>query len=277
MRNLIQFLKKFRGFLIFFILQVFVLTLFFNSKDYHRSKMTNTSSSIIGWFIEKKYNIDKHFSLSDANEKLLDANAKLKAQQPESFYLLQGDIYYVNDTLKKEQFQYIPATVINSSSNKRNNYFTLNKGSAQGVEVGMGVISDDGVIGIIADVSHHYSIVMTVLTEKSSTNVKLLKNNEYWFLTWDGLDSDFAQIDDVKRDITIEIGNDVVTRGGGTQFPEGVPVGTIEEIISKDGEQTMGLNVKLNVNYNAVYHVYVIKNMMKDEQLNLEIPYLEDE
>ncbi|MFT5818873.1 MAG: rod shape-determining protein MreC [Crocinitomix sp.] len=277
MRNLIQFLKKFRDFLIFFVLQVFVLTLFFNSKDYHRSKMTNTSSSIIGWFVEKKHNIDKHFRLSDANERLMNHNAELLSQQPNSFYVLQGDTYYVNDTLKKEQFQYIPATVINSSSTRRDNYFTLNKGTAQGIEIGMGVIADDGVVGIITDVSNHYAIVMTVLTEKSQINVKLLKNNEYWFLTWDGKDNAYAQIDAVKRDISIDLGDNVVTRGGGTQFPEGIAVGTIDEVLSKDGEQTIGLNIKLAVNYNAVYHVYVVKNVMRNEQLELEVAYFGDE
>ena len=67
------------------------------------------------------------------------------------------------------------------------------------------------------------------------------------------------------------------TRGGGTQFPEGIAVGTIDEIIPNDGEQTIGLNIKLDVNYNAVYHVYVVKNMMKDEQLNLERRFTGDE
>jgi rod shape-determining protein MreC len=277
MRKLIQFLKKFRDFLIFFVLQVFVLTLFFNSKDYHRSKMTNTSSHIIGWFVEKKHNISKHFSLSEANERLMQHNAELLAQQPNSFYVLQGDTYYVNDTLKKEQFQYIPATVINSSSTRRDNYATLNKGTAQGIEVGMGVIADDGVIGIVTDVSSHYALVMTILTEKSNINVKLLKNNEYWFLSWDGENNNYAQIDDVKRDISIEIGDQVVTRGGGTQFPEGIAVGTISEVLTKDGEQTIGLNIKLDVNYNSIYHVYVVKNLMRNEQLKLEQGYFEDE
>ena len=60
MQKLIQFLKKFRDFLIFFVLQVFVLTLFVKSKDYHSSRMTNTSSSVVGWFVEKKHNITKH-------------------------------------------------------------------------------------------------------------------------------------------------------------------------------------------------------------------------
>ncbi|MDA7803921.1 hypothetical protein N8987_05035 [Crocinitomix sp.] len=47
--------------------------------------------------------------------------------------------------------------------------------------------------------------------------------------------------------------------------------------MSKDGEQTISLKVKLKVNYNAVYHVYVVKNLMKDEQLELEERILENE
>ena len=156
MQNLFQFLKKFRNFLLFIVLQIFALGLFINSKDFHRSQMTNTSTHVVGWFMEKKYNITKHFNLSVANDSLVRANAELMEQLPASFYPLQGSIFYVNDTLKKQQFQYIPATVINSSNNKRNNYFTLNQGTAQGIEVGMGVIADNGVIGQIVDVSEYY-------------------------------------------------------------------------------------------------------------------------
>ncbi|MDA7803920.1 rod shape-determining protein MreC [Crocinitomix sp.] len=173
---------------------------------------------MVAWFVEKKYNIDKHFSLSDANEALIQENARLRAQLPESFYRLQGDVFYVNDTIKKQQFQYIPATVIDAKYTKRNNYFTLNQGSSQGIEIGMGVISPEGVVGIVTDVSANYSIVMTVLSEKIRVNVKLKKNNEYWLLNWDGLDYDYGQISEVKRDIPIEVGDEVVTRGGGDQI-----------------------------------------------------------
>ena len=271
MRNLRQFLLKFKDFLIFIVLQCVVLFFFINSKDYHRSKMTNTSSSLIGWFVEKNYNITKHFSLSAANEKLVAENAALRSQLPESFYQLQGHTFMVNDTILRQQFQYIPATVINASSTKRNNFFTLNQGSSQGIEIGMGVISSEGVIGQVTDVSDNYSLVMTVLSDKIRVNTKLKKNNEYWLLNWDGLDPEFAQIQKVKRDIAFEIGDEVVTRGGATRFPEGIPVGTIAEKLSgEDGEQTIGLNIKLAVNYNAVYHVYVVKNLMRAEQLELE-------
>lgn len=270
MQNLFQFLKKFRNFLLFIVLQIFALGLFINSKDFHRSQMTNTSTHVVGWFMEKKYNITKHFNLSVANDSLVRSNAELMEQLPASFYPLQGSIFYVNDTLKKQQFQYIPATVINSSNNKRNNYFTLNQGTAQGIEVGMGVIADNGVIGQIVDVSEYYSIVMTVLSDDIKINVKLAKNNEYWLLNWNGKDSEIAQIEDVKRDVPCEVGDRVITRGGDTQYPEGIPVGTIAEIVSEDGEQTISLNVNLDVNYNAVYHVYVVKNLMRQQQLEIE-------
>lgn len=277
MRKLVQFLKKFRDFLVFLLLQVLALTLFFNSRDYHRTKMMNTSSSLIGWFIEKKHNITQHFALTEANRILMEENALLRSQLPESFYQLQGDIFYVNDTLKKQQFQYIAATVINSSDNKSNNYFTLDQGAAQGIETGMGVISADGVVGIVTDVSQNYALVLTVLSDIIRINVKLEKNNEYWLLNWDGKDHDYGQIQDVKRDVPLEIGDQVVTRGGATQFPEGIPVGSIAEVVSADGEQTISLNIKLAVNFNAVYHVYVVRNLMKDEQLQLEEAILEDE
>lgn len=270
MQKLFQFLKKFRDFLIFFVLQVFVLTLFFKSKDYHNARMSNTASGMVAWFVEKKYNITKHFSLSEANKTLLAENAKLRAQLPESFYNVQGDVFYVNNTIKKQRYRYIPAIVINSSAYKRNNYFTLDQGAAQGIEIGMGVIADAGVIGIVTDVSQDFCIVMTVLAEKSKVNAKLKRNNEYWFLGWNGLDSRYGQINDVKRDIDFEIGDEVITSGNGVQFPEGVPVGKIAEIISEKGEQTISLNIELAVNYNAVYHVYIVENLMKDEQLQLE-------
>ncbi len=277
MRNLFQFLKRFRDFLIFIILQVFVLGLFVNSKNYHRSQMVNTSSELVGWFIEKKHNITKHFSLSAANDSLVRANAELRAQLPESFYPLQGHLFYVDDTLKKQQFQYISATVINSSDNKRNNYFTLNQGYAQGIEIGMGVISDQGAIGQIVDVSEDFSIVMTLLSDDIKLNVKLAKNNEYWLLNWNGKDNTMVQIRDVKRDVPFEIGDKIITRGGDTQFPEGIAVGSIANVVSEDGEQTISLNVQLDINFNAVYHVYVVKNLMKNQQIQLEERILSDD
>lgn len=276
MRRLLQFLKKFRDFIIFLLLQLFVLGLFFNSKNYHKAKMVNTSSGIVGWFVEKKHNITKHFSLSEANDSLAQENAKLRGLMPESFYQLQDKVYYVNDTLFEQQYSYIPAQVINSSDNKRDNYFTLNKGSKSGIEEGMGVISKDGAIGFVVDVSSHYAIVKTLLSENINISVKLAKNNEHWLLKWDGKDNAVAQLNGVTRDIDIKEGDEVITRGNKGIFPENQVVGTVKELISIDGKSTLDVNIDLSVNFNSVYHVYVVKNILKKEQDQLEADLFND-
>lgn len=270
MRRLLQFLKKFRDFIIFLLLQLFVLGLFFNSKNYHKAQMVNTSSGVVGWFIEKKHNITKHFNLSEANDSLSKENADLRALLPASFYQLQDRVYYVNDTLYEQQYEYIPAQVINSSDNKRDNYFTLNKGKKSGVVEGMGVISKDGIVGFVVDASNHYSIVKTVLSEDINISVKLRRNNEHWLLKWDGKDDDIVQLNGVTHDIDIEEGDTIVTRGNKGVFPENQVVGRVDEIFIEDGKSTMNVNLKLAVNYSSVYHVYVVRNLLKTEQLELE-------
>ena len=276
MRRLLQFLKKFRDFIIFLLLQLFVLGLFFNSKNYHKAQMVNTSSGLVGWFIEKKHNITKHFNLSEANDSLSKENANLRALLPESYYQLQDRVYYVNDTLYEQQYEYIPAQVINSSDNKRDNYFTINKGNKSGVVEGMGVISKDGMVGFVVDASNHYSIVKTVLSEDINISVKLRRNNEHWLLKWDGTDDEIVQLNGVTHDIDIEVGDTIVTRGNKGIFPENQVVGRVDEIFLEDGKSTMNVNLKLAVNYSSVYHVYVVRNLLKTEQLELEGELLDD-
>lgn len=270
MRRLLQFLKNFRDFIILLLLQLFALGLFFNSKNYHKAAMVNTSSGLIGWFVEKKHNITKHFNLSEANDSLAAENAHLRALMPESYYRLQDRVFYVDDTLYEQQYEYIPAQVINSSDNRRDNYFTLNKGLKSGVTEGMGVISKDGIIGFVVDASEHYSIVKTVLSENINISVKLHKNNEHWLLKWDGEDNNIVQLNGVTHDIDIAEGDTIVTRGNRGLFPENQMVGKVHEIFTVDGKSTVNVNVKLSVDFGSVYHVYVVRNYLKNEQESIE-------
>lgn len=263
--------------MIFIVLQIFVLGLFFNAKNYHKAQLFNTSSELIGWFVEKKHNITKHFSLADENKKLSEENAHLLDMLPESFYQLQGDLWYINDKLYKQQYERISAEVINSTTNTRDNYFTLNKGAAGGIKKGMGVLSESGIIGFVTDVSDYYAIVKTILSENINIPVKLKKNDEHWLLKWDGYSDEIAQVNGVNRDIDIAKGDTIVTRGGNGMFPVGIPVGVVSELISKDGKQTWDVNIKLSVNFSAVNYVYVINNLFQAEQTALENRVLENE
>ncbi|MBK6952533.1 MAG: rod shape-determining protein MreC [Crocinitomicaceae bacterium] len=277
MRKLFKFLRKFRDFLIFFVLQIIVLGFFFNSRNYHKAQLFNTSSVFISWFVEKKYNITKHFDLEETNQKLMLENAYLLSKSPQSFYRLQDRIYYIQDTLYKQQYEYVPAEVLNSTTTKRDNYFTLNKGSLTGIRKGMGVMSKEGIVGFVFSVNDHFSTVKTVLSDNINIPVKLKKNNEHWLLKWDGYDQQIAQVNGVNRDIDIAVGDTVVTRAGKGMFPSGIMVGVVDELISQDGKQTWDVNIRLAVDFSSVTYVYVIKNLFQNEQRELELRLFENE
>jgi rod shape-determining protein MreC len=277
MKNLLNFLKKFRDFLVFLFLQVFILSLFFNSKNYHKASFINSSSSVSGWMLNKRYGISKHFLLETQNDSLAHANAYLLENQSDDFYHLQNRIYSINDSLYEQQYEYIPATVINSTTNKRNNYITVNIGSLQGIEKEMGVISTDGIVGFVVDVSSHYSVIKTILSDKVNISVKLLEQKGVkGQIKWDGRDNTTCQLHGVTSDTRIEGNETVITRSSKGIFPEGIKIGTISNNVENNGSLTLDINIKLSTNFNTLSTVYIVNNLLKTEQLQLEKQYFHE-
>jgi len=68
----------------------------------------------------------------------------------------------------------------------------------------------------------------------------------------------------------IHIGDTIVTSGFSTVFPEGLPVGTIENTIKEKGENYNSVKVRLFTNFSALSEVMVVVNALKDEQLSIE-------
>lgn len=271
MKNLINFLKRFRDVLIFFFLQVIVLSIFFNSKNYHKTSFINTSSAVSSWITEKRNDVIKHFSLEDENKLLMEKNAQLMTYQPYSFYHLQDRIYSVNDTLFEQQYEYIPANVIKTSTNRMDNYITIDKGALQNIQDGMGVITNNGIVGFVVDVSSHYALIKTVLSERLNIAAKLKKQSDVrGQIKWDGKDYKTVQLHGITNDIKINKGDEIITKGSKGVFPQGITIGNVKKISSKNGEITLDIDIELSTNFKRLNSVYVVKNLFKTEQDQLE-------
>lgn len=273
MRNLVRFLKRFRNFLLFFVLQVFILTLFFNSKNYHKASFVNSTNAISGWILHKKYNITKHFSLEEINLDLADENARLKSKLPYSYYPLENSVFSINDTLYEQQYQYISATVINYSNHLRNNYATLNKGSLAGIKKEMGVMVENGIVGFVIDVSKHYSIVRTILSERINLVVQV--NGIMGQLDWNGKNYKVGQLKGITASSNVKVGDKVLTKGSNGHFPKGILVGSVSEVQVENGAATLSINIEISTNFSGLGQVYIVNNIFKTEQSNIEGKYYE--
>jgi rod shape-determining protein MreC len=168
-------------------------------------------------------------------------------------------------------FSFIPAQVVNNRITRLgNNYITLNKGSLAGVREDMGVLSPNGIVGVVIKVSLHFSKVIPILNPKYQPNCKIKGTDYSGTLSWDGKDSRYISLKELPQHAAFNIGDTIVTSGFSVVFPEGVPVGTVEDTFKKKGEDYNSLKVKLFTNFSALGEVLIVVNALKDERLNIE-------
>lgn len=270
MRNLIAFLRRFRVFLFFSLLQLFSLTFYVNYLVFPRNQYLTTASLITGKLLEAENDITKHYNLSANNSALQKENIQLRKKLKSSLYKISGEFIQVSDSLYQQQYAYIPATVINSTVSKRNNYFTLNIGRKQGVYRGLGVFSDKGVVGVIHNTSEHYSVVKSVLTKDINIDVTIEPIGLFGLLKWNGRDARRGSISGISNDLKIKKWSKVLTKGGSGIFPRGLSIGVVEKIKPINGEPLWDVVVKFSENFRTLQRVYIVKNLMIKEQKDLE-------
>jgi rod shape-determining protein MreC len=262
--------------LYFALLQGIALTFYFTFISFPRAQWMTTASTVTGTMLEYRNDITKHFNLSKNNTWLQTENIRLRNMLKQSRISMENktgndsSLVRINDTLWKQQYDFVAATIINSTYDKRNNYFTLNVGKAQGVERGMGVFRDDGVIGVVHNSNTHYSVVKSCLTKDINVDVLIEGSGEFGILKWDGKDPRYGSMTGVSNDLTIKKGSKVITRGGAGIYPRGIPVGVITKTEVVEGQPLWDITVKFSVDFRKVQRAYVIKNLLRDEQKDLE-------
>ena len=149
------------------------------------------------------------------------------------------------DTLS--QYYYKPASVVNNSVNKRMNYLTINKGSKHGIKKEMGVIDQHGIVGVVHNVSANYATIRSILHSESMISAGLKRFNLLRLL---GMAKETTQqivrLKDIPKHANIQIGDSVVTTTYSSIFPQGIPIGTVKEVIDKDELSFKELDVKLD-------------------------------
>lgn len=270
MRNLILFLTRNYYFILFLSLETFSVFLVIQNNHFQRAHFLNSSNAISGSIYETYSGITGYFGLKETNQKLANENVLLRNQLRQSYSQQSGTLVTVKDTLLKQQYVYLTAKVVNNSTNRKKNYLTLNAGSNQGVKNEMAVMSSEGIVGIVRDVSGNFCSVMSVLHENMRVPVNIKKYGENSILTWDGTDEWHAKMERVPSHLQLKKGDVIVTSAYSSIFPEGIMVGTIEGFEKIAGNTFYNVTVKLSTNFNRLSYVNVVNNLMKTEQTTLE-------
>lgn len=270
MKNILLFVYRNHVFFLFLILEIMALVLIARNNEFHRASMLNSSNRLTGNIYQWNSEVTEYLKLKTVNTRLAEENAALRALLAESQYDKSRMMVSVTDSSALQQYTYIPAKVVNGSTNRRNNYFTINKGLLQGVEPEMAVITSDGIVGIVKDVSKNYASVLSILHKNSSISVKLAGTGYIGSLVWDGGSPKRVQLTDIPNHVELYEGMEVVTSGYSAMFPSGIKVGKIISFDIGPGENFYDIEVETSNDLSSVSIVYVVNNLMRIEQIELE-------
>ncbi|OFY87448.1 MAG: rod shape-determining protein MreC [Bacteroidetes bacterium RIFCSPLOWO2_12_FULL_35_15] len=270
MRNLILFIWKHYFVFLFLLLETLCVYLVVQNNNFQRAGFVNSSNQVSASVLSTAENIQQYFYLKSENERLAKENAELHSHDLLSFSVLVNDQYSVNDTLFRQKYSYTSAKVVNNSTNRRNNFLTLDKGSKQGITNKMGVISSSGVIGIVKDVSENFCTVMSVLHSKTTISAKLKKDGTFGPLNWDGESFAYATLNDIPTHVRLVQGDTIVTSQYTKMFPENILIGTVESYFRESAKPFYTVKVKLSTDFKKLTYVYIVNNMLKGEQEILE-------
>ena len=268
MQNLFLLLARYGSVILFIFLEILCLYLIVNYNKSQKEIYFNSSNLFSGYILDKKENAKAYVGLKEVNKNLHLENARLLQKS-----FMQRDNEYRNDSIQQDtslKYSFIAASVINNSVRSRNNTITLNKGSKHGIKPGMAVISSDGVVGVVRNVSSKYSQVLSILNSQSRISTKINKNNYHGNLIWKGGSPIKMILEAVPKHAVFEKGDTISTSGYSSIFPEGILIGTIEDFRVPSGSSNYFIDIRLNNDMAKLKHVYVIENLDLPEIKNLD-------
>ncbi|PCH77551.1 MAG: rod shape-determining protein MreC [Flavobacteriaceae bacterium] len=268
MQQIIYFLRKYRFFLLFTILELFALLFTIQSHSFHKSKFVNSATSITGGVYAQVSNINDFFTLKQENKVLSEENNRLKNSL--SKFREEDNNSAVFDSLSvQSKYNYTAAKIIKNEFRGINNFITINKGNSSGIHSDMGVINTKGIIGIVKNVSDKYATVLSILNSYSKLNVRLKNSNYFGTLTWNGIEYNTVQLIDIPRQANLAVGDTIITGGRSAIFPEGIMVGVIQDF-QFEGTKFNEINIRLFNDMSALGYVQIIENTDRKEQQLLE-------
>ncbi len=269
MRSLLNFLARHINFILFLLLEGVALTLIVNDSNYHNAKITKGVRGLTRRFEEKITNVRDYLILRDINTRLAIDNAALRNEMERMTGKDSTLFFSVRDNTGNKNYEYTVAKIVNNSVNRQKNFFTLNKGSRQGVALDMGVISPEGVAGIIVACSENYSLAMSLINIDFRLSSRIKSNGYFGSLTWDGRDYRYAILNDIPQHVNVQIGDTIETTSYSAIFPEGLMVGQVSDI-RRSGSDFYRITVRLSADFRRLTYVDIINNSSRKEQLMLE-------
>jgi rod shape-determining protein MreC len=238
------------------------------NNQYQGAHFFNSSNSFVASVNGFSQGVREYFSLREINAVLAEENSLLRRKLEQRNQSLQP--VGVMDSSIIKRFDFVTAKVVNNSTARITNFITINKGSDEGIEPGMAVISPRGVVGKVKSTSNHFSVVMSALNIDLMISGVMKRTGYFGTIQWDGNNPDYINLNFIPRHVEPMMGDTIITSGYSGVFPEGILIGTIAKKQLDEGAPFHNLKVKLAQDFRKLSYVAIVKSNLLPELDSLE-------
>ena len=198
--------------------------------------------------------------LREQNNALMQENSRIALERTELEQLRQ--IYKLDETY---EYPKIMAKVIGKDPGNWFQIFQIDKGSEDGIEVDMNVLSGNGLVGIVTSVSEHSAIVRSIIDDSSNVSAEFSITSDICNVAGDLslINEGKIRVEDILKDAEVENGYTLVTSHISTKYLPGILIGYVSDISIDANNLTKSGFVTPVVDFEHLTYVLVITELKR--------------
>lgn len=226
----------------------------------------NGMNQLGGWFSDKADTLKELADIKEENDRLKAENDSLKMQ---NVILSQQDaeLRRLRELMKLDDvysdYPKVAARVIGKDTGNWFTVFTLDKGSEQGMAVGMNVISDGGLVGTISYVGERYCKVTAIINDDANVSAKFASTSDVCIVHGDlkQYESKMLEVTNINIDANVKDGDMLITSQISDKFVPGILIGYVSGIKDDGNRLTKSAWVTPVVDFSQLEEVLVITRL----------------
>lgn len=267
MHRLIYFIRKTSVVAAFIILELIAIRWYAGSTPYTQARLLVWSNKMVGYVHSAFAGITNYFSLREENGRLTKHIASLNNRICELEMRLPEEVIEVDSLVR--QYDYLPARVIASSTNRRRNFITINKGTSDGVTADMAVMTPEGyAVGRVIDCSDNFAVAMMLLNKDMRLGGVLAEDGRRGSIVWRGGDMQIVDFVGVEKYANVKKGD--LVQAYSSYFPTEAVIGNIESVKLDESGTSFRCKVRLAADMGRLFNVILVRNNSVGEIRELE-------
>lgn len=198
------------------------------------------------------------------NEELKSKNAELENKLVE-YNSMKDENQRMREILKfseaNKEYDYVGCNIIGYSGSNFTSGYIIDKGTSDGIEKEMVVITPEGLVGKVTKAANNYSIVQSIINENIAVAVMDESTKETTGVLKglnDSKNKSLTKIYNLPIDSKVKEGDVILTSGLGMIYPKGVRVGKVISVETDNVKVMKNAVVEPYVDFNKLEELYVI-------------------